>query len=163
MSVTDVQKDYDSLSLTLTAELPAPPERVWQLWADPRLLERWWGPPTWPATVDSFDFRPGGEVAYHMTGPDGSVARGWWVLRSIEEPVALAFEDGFADDDGRPSAELPVMPTTVQLAPSGDRGTTMTISTAYASRQDMERVLEMGMAEGLREAVSQMDGLLVSA
>ena len=163
MSVTDVQKDYDSLSLTLTTTLPAPPERVWQLWADPRLLERWWGPPTWPATVDNFDFRAGGEVAYHMTGPEGDIARGWWRIRSVEEPHSLAFDDGFADDDGHPNADLPVMPTAVELRPDGDRGTVMTIRSSFASRQEMDQVLEMGMAEGLQEAVGQMDGLLVSA
>jgi uncharacterized protein YndB with AHSA1/START domain len=43
MSVVSVQKDFDSLSLILVAEFDAPIERVWQLWADPRQLERWWG------------------------------------------------------------------------------------------------------------------------
>ena len=52
MSVVSVDKDLDSLSLTVLADFDAPVEQVWQLWADPRLLERWWGPPTHPATVD---------------------------------------------------------------------------------------------------------------
>ena len=50
MTVTAVRKDPDALTMTLTAEFEASPERVWQLWADPRQLERWWGPPTYPAT-----------------------------------------------------------------------------------------------------------------
>ena len=50
MTVTAVRKDPDTLTMTLDAEFEAPPERVWQLWADPRQLERWWGPPTYPAT-----------------------------------------------------------------------------------------------------------------
>ena len=49
MSVISVEKDLDSLSLTLVADFDAPIERVWQLWVDPRQLERWWGPPTHPA------------------------------------------------------------------------------------------------------------------
>ena len=44
MSVTSVDKDFDNLTLTLVADFDAPLESVWQLWADPRLLERWWGP-----------------------------------------------------------------------------------------------------------------------
>ena len=51
MTVTAVRKDPQTLTMTLDAEFDAPPERVWQLWADPRQLERWWGPPTYPATV----------------------------------------------------------------------------------------------------------------
>ena len=59
MTVTAVRKDTEKLTLTLDAEFDAPAERIWQLWADPRQLERWWGPPTWPATV--VDHAPGVE------------------------------------------------------------------------------------------------------
>ena len=58
MTVTAVHKDADALTMTLTAEFDAPPERVWDLWADPRQLERWWGPPGWPATFTSHDLAP---------------------------------------------------------------------------------------------------------
>lgn len=44
MTVTAVRKDPQALSLTLDAEFDAPPERVWQLWSDPRQLELWHGP-----------------------------------------------------------------------------------------------------------------------
>ena len=43
MPVTAVRKDAQSRTMTLEAEFDASPERVWQLWADPRQLERWWG------------------------------------------------------------------------------------------------------------------------
>ena len=45
MSVTDVDKNIDALTMTITAEFDADAERLWELWADPRQLERWWGPP----------------------------------------------------------------------------------------------------------------------
>ena len=76
MTVTAVRKDPQSRTMTLEAEFDASPERVWQLWADPRQLERWWGPPTYPATVDAHDLRPGGRVEYHMTGPEGDQPAG---------------------------------------------------------------------------------------
>ncbi len=74
MTVTAVHKDPEALTLTLTAEFDASPTRVWELWADPRQLERWWGPPTWPATFTQHDLAPGSHVAYHMTGPNGDEA-----------------------------------------------------------------------------------------
>ena len=77
MTVTAVQKDASALSMTVVADFAASPERVWQLWSDPRQLERWWGPPTYPATVDSHDLQPGGRVTYHMTGPGGDQPRGY--------------------------------------------------------------------------------------
>ena len=64
MTVTAVRKDPEALTMTITAEFDAPVERVWELWADPRLLERWWGPPTYPATVIEHDLSPGGRVHY---------------------------------------------------------------------------------------------------
>ena len=70
MTVTAVHKDPETLTMTLTAEFDASPERVWELWADPRQLERWWGPPTYPATFTAHDLAPGSRVEYHMTGPD---------------------------------------------------------------------------------------------
>ena len=51
MTVTSVRKDTEALSMTLEAEFDVPAKRVWQLWEDPRQLEQWWGPPTYPATV----------------------------------------------------------------------------------------------------------------
>lgn len=77
MPVVSVQKDAEQLSLTFVAEFPVDVQRVWQLWSDPCQLERWWGPPTWPATVESHDFVVGGGSEHHMTGPDAESAPGW--------------------------------------------------------------------------------------
>jgi uncharacterized protein YndB with AHSA1/START domain len=74
MSVISVDKDPVALTLTINAEYAAPIERVWALWEDPRLLEQWWGPPTYPATMVDHDLTPGGKVRYYMTGPEGDKA-----------------------------------------------------------------------------------------
>ena len=92
--------------MTLEADFDASPERVWQLWADPRQLERWWGPPTYAATVEAHDLSPGGRVEYHMAGPEGDQPRGFWDVDEVESPHRLAFRDGFANEDGTPSTEL---------------------------------------------------------
>ena len=70
MTVTSVNTDYDNLTITLIADFEEPIEKVWELWSDPRKLERWWGPPGYPATVEKHVLAPGGEVTYFMTGPD---------------------------------------------------------------------------------------------
>src|SRR6185369_7735208 len=89
------------------AEFTAPPERVWQLWADPRQLERCWGPPTYPATFTGHDLRPGGRVEYYMTGPAGDKPRGFWNVIRVDPPRGLVFSDGFANDDGTTNTSLP--------------------------------------------------------
>ena len=66
MTVVDVRKDPQALTMTIDAEFDASPERVWQLWADPRQLERWWGPPTYPATFTTHDLAPGSHVEFEI-------------------------------------------------------------------------------------------------
>jgi uncharacterized protein YndB with AHSA1/START domain len=107
MTVTAVRKDLDRLALTLDAEFDAPPARVWELWADPRQLERWWGPPSYPATVTAHDLRTGGRVEYHMTGPTGDQPRGYWEIVSAEAPRRLTNRAGHAKPDGTTNQHVP--------------------------------------------------------
>src|SRR5262249_8159499 len=132
MTVIGVVKDLDSLSLILVADFDAPMERVWQLWADPRQLERWWGPPTHPATVEKHELAAGGEVAYFMTGPEGEKSRGWWRVLSVNPPRSLEFTDGFANQDGTPNAAMPTTAGQKQLTERGGR-TPMGLRFAFAS------------------------------
>jgi uncharacterized protein YndB with AHSA1/START domain len=160
MTVTAVRKDPDALTMTLEAEFEAPAERVWQLWADPRQLERWWGPPTYPATFTKHDLTPGSRVEYYMTGPEGDQAHGWWDIVETDEPRRIAFRDGFANADGSPNTDLPVSDVQVTIEEVGDSKTRMTFRSKFASTQAMEQVLAMGMEQGLTEAVGQIDAIL---
>jgi len=64
-------------------------EWAWQLWADPRQLERWWGPPAYPATVLAAD-----------------------------SPHGLEVQDGFGDADGKPDPDMPSMTISFTLEES---------------------------------------------
>jgi uncharacterized protein YndB with AHSA1/START domain len=159
MTVTAVRKDPEALTLTVDAEFDAPADRVWLLWADPRQLERWWGPPTYPATVTAHDLKPGGRVEYHMTGPEGDQPKGYWEITKAEPPHRLEFRDGFANDDGSPNADIPSNTVRVTIEPLDGR-TRMSIQAIYANTSAMEQQLAMGMEEGLKQAVSQIDAIL---
>jgi len=159
MSIVSVEKDFDRLSLLLVAEFDAPIERVWQLWADPRHLERWWGPPTHPATVEKHDLATGGEVAYFMTGPDGERPRGWWRVTSVNPPRALEFTAGFANQDGTPNADTPTTVVEVRLTERAG-GTRMELRFGFDSREHMEQVERWGAFDVFPQSVAQMDALL---
>lgn len=160
MTLTAVRKDPVTTTMTTTAEFAATPERVWQLWADPRQLERWWGPPTYPATVTSHDLRPGGRVAYYMTGPEGDQPKGYWDVIEVEPPSSIVFRDGFANDDGTPNADLPGTESRIAIEAIGDGRTRMSIVSIFPSVEAMEQLLAMGMEEGLGQAVGQIDAIL---
>jgi uncharacterized protein YndB with AHSA1/START domain len=158
MSVTSVDKDYDNLTITVIADFDASIGQVWELWSDPRKLERWWGPPNYPATFEQHDLTPGGEVTSFMTGPEG-VSRSVWRVTAVDPPTSLDFTDAFADTDGTPSADMPVIRVTVRLS-ERDGGTRMEMRLMFESREDMEKLVSMDTVEGLREAAGQMDALL---
>ena len=160
MTVTAVRKDPETLTMTITAEFEASRDRVWQLWADPRQLERWWGPPTYPATVTAHDLSPGSRVEYHMTGPEGDQPKGFWDIMEVEAPRRLVFRDGFANDDGTPNDALPRNEGRVTIEEIGDGRTRMSIESVFPSREAMEQVLAMGMEEGITQAVGQIDAIL---
>ena len=86
MTVTNVHKDPEKLTMTMTVELDTTVERAWQLWADPRQLERWWGPPMYPATFVDHELKPGGQTTYFMTSPEGEKFHGWWEVIAVDAP-----------------------------------------------------------------------------
>ncbi|OZC89903.1 polyketide cyclase [Rhodococcus sp. 06-412-2C] len=152
-------KDAENLTMTLVAEFDAKVERVWQIWEDPRQLEKWWGPPTWPATFDSHDFVPGGRASYYMTGPDGEKAAGWWLFTDISAPTTLSFDDGFADDSRNPSSTMPVTHAVATLEDVDGR-TRMTIRSRFDSLEQLEQLVEMSMDEGMALALGQIDAIV---
>jgi uncharacterized protein YndB with AHSA1/START domain len=162
MTVISSYKDLEALSLTIVAEFDADVERVWQIWEDPRQLERWWGPPTWPATFDSFEFAPGGKVSYYMTGPDGGKSRGWWRIIDIDPPERLEFEDGFADENGAPVDEMGTTRAVMTLEALNGR-TRMTMVSRFESADQLEKMVDMGMEEGMQQAMGQIDALLAES
>ncbi|MBC7442057.1 MAG: SRPBCC domain-containing protein [Ramlibacter sp.] len=159
MTVVSFQKDTEALTLTFVADFDASVERVWRLWEDPRQLERWWGPPTWPATFERHDFVPGGRSNYYMTGPEGEKGPGWWVITAIEPPHRLEFEDGFADDNGDPVAEMGSVRAVVTVEEAEGR-TRMTLVSTFESLEQLQKMTEMGMEEGMRQALGQIDTML---
>jgi len=159
MTVVDVRKDLGAATLTFVAEFDAPQRRVWQVWEDPRQLERWWGPPMWPATYTEHDFTVGGTSKYHMTGPDGTQAHGWLRFTAIDAPSSLELTDGFADEKGVNNPELPTSTMRATFDALG-AGTRMTLVARYLSPEAMKMVLDMGMEEGMAGALGQLDAVL---
>jgi uncharacterized protein YndB with AHSA1/START domain len=163
VTVTSIDKDPTKHTMTVTAHFDAPVARVWQLWADPRKLERWWGPPTYPATFVDHDLTPGGRVTYFMTGPEGDRHHGWWRVESVDPPHRLDVLDGFADEHGAVNEALPTTRMRVSLHAESATRTRVEIESTFPSAEAMEQVLAMGMEEGLRAAMGQMDDVLAAA
>lgn len=159
MTVISSHKDAEALSLTIVAEFDASIERMWQIWEDPRQLERWWGPPTWPATFVKHEFEAGGSAHYFMTGPDGEKMHGWWSFTTVEAPSRIEFDDGFADENGEPAGDMGTVHGLVTLEDADNR-TRMTMMSTFESAEQLEQMVDMGMEEGIKQAMGQIDTIL---
>ena len=163
MSITTIEKDVERFTMTVTAEYDVSADRAWQLWGDPRQLERWWGPPTYPATVLDHSLSPGGRVSYLMTGPEGDQHHGYWDVLESTPPRHLLIRDGFADASGTPIDAMPQTHMLVGISDRGTGGVTVTIESQFPSLEAMEQLMAMGMDEGMREAMGQIDAVLAEA
>jgi uncharacterized protein YndB with AHSA1/START domain len=159
MPITAVTKDAEALTMVVVADFTASLRRLWDAYLDPRLLERFWGPPTYPAVFTRHDGCAGGRSEYAMTGPDGDVARGYWEWLAVDELTSFEVRDGFANPDGTPNRQLPSMRMLFTFEATGT-GSRVTTTTYFNSADELEQLVAMGMEQGMTEAMGQMDAVL---
>jgi len=159
MPISSVHKDPQALTLTVVADFPAPLERLWDAYSDPRQLEKFWGPPTYPATFTRHDMFVGGRSAYAMVGPDGDVSRGYWEFLDVKAPHSFEVRDGFCHADGTPNTDMPSMRMTFEFEATRS-GSRLTTTTFFGTVDELEQLVNMGMEEGLRQAMGQIDAVL---
>lgn len=154
MPLTSVTKDAAKLTITVVGDYPVPQRRLWDAFADPRQLERFWGPPAFPATFTRHDFKVGGRAEYFLTLPEGKKWSGSWKFTAMH-PIS-----SFEAHDGEDNAEDQNMPASMKFGfettPTGSR---LTIVTQFSSVEAMEQTIP-GMEEGLRAAMPQLDAVL---
>ena len=151
MPITSVTQDPENLTLTIVADFPVPQQRLWEAWADPRQLERFWGPPFAPSTFTHHDFTVGGRAEYFLTGPNGEKWNGSWRFTAVDPIDSFEAVDGDGDEEG-PAA----MTFSFRTTPTGSR---MTGVIRFASLEALEKAAP-GMTEGLRAGMPQLDALL---
>lgn len=159
MPVTDVTTDAENLTMTVVADFAAPIERVWSAYSDPRQLERFWGPPGWPATFTAWDHTVGGRAVYSMSGPRGEKSSGAWEFVSIDAPNSFEVIDSFVDESGKPLDGFPAQRMSFVFEPTAG-GTRMVTTSHFDSVDALEQVVEMGQVEGLKMAMAQLDTVL---
>jgi uncharacterized protein YndB with AHSA1/START domain len=159
MPITELVSNAADLTMKIVAEYPVPVERLWEAYADPRQLERFWGPEQWPATFTRHDMAVGGQSQYYMTGPDGTMSRGWFRFLKVEQYKLIEVEDGFADDSGAVNDKMPSMRMSFRFFKTA-KGSRFESVTTFPSLEAMEELVKMGMVEGTKSAMGQIDAVL---
>lgn len=163
MPITGVTKDFDAATMTVTADFAVPLASLWDAYADPRLIEKFWGPPGWPATFVRHDVAVGGRSHYTMRGPEGEESSGYWEFLTVAAPHSFEVVDGFATgEDGTPNTEMPHMRMVFDFTEI-DGGSRLVTTTTFGSREELEQLIGMGMEEGMSSAMGQIDQVLADA
>ncbi|WP_430867916.1 SRPBCC family protein [Demequina aurantiaca] len=159
MPITSVTKDHEALTMTVVADFAAPLKRLWDAYADPRQIEQFWGPPTYPAKFTRHDMVAGGRTDYVMTGPNGEKSPGHWDFLLVEAPHRFEVEDGFSNEDGTDNTDMPSMRMTFEFEAT-DGGSRLTTVTHFGTADQLEQLLAMGMEKGMTLAMGQIDDVL---
>lgn len=75
-----------------TRGFAAAPEAVFEVFADPARLARWWGPAGFATTIQEFDLRPGGTWRLTLRGPDGTEYHNEKTFTEVAPPACVAFD-----------------------------------------------------------------------
>lgn len=159
-STTQITMPSDR-EIVITRVFNAPRELVFKAWSKPEYLARWWGPKGWTLPISTMDFRPGGQWHYCMKGPEGEQSCGLAIYHEIVPPERIVYTDYFADAEGNPKEGLPESRITVEFT-EHDGATKLTSTALYKTKEDLDKVLKMGMEEGMTESLNRLEEFLAS-
>ena len=152
----------DGLDFVATRVFAAPRTLVFGAFSECRNLARWWGPEDWTLPVCEMDFRTGGSWFYCMSGPDAQLSCGRSTYREIVSPERIVYVDVFVDRAGNLLPGMPEMQVVLTFDEQDGR-TTLTSRATFASANDLETVVSMGMVDGLTETWDRLEAFLATA
>jgi len=148
-------------TITVKKEFAANRQLVWDCYTKSELLDQWFAPKPLTTKTKHMDFREGGYWHYAMITPDGQEywsRQDYVTIRPIEHYTA---RDGFTDETGELNPELPQSDLDVSFNELDDHTLVETVVT-YASLEGLEKVIEMGMQEGLTSTLERLDEILLT-
>ena len=136
-------------------------DRLWAMWTRAEHLQQWWGPQGWTTPVCQVDFRPGGIWFYCMQDPDGIRYCGQLIYGEIDAPRRFTGKDVFTDEDGNISHDMPVAHSEYEFTADGGE-TILSNVTRYATAEQLDQVVEMGVEAGVNQTLDRLDAYLAS-
>ncbi len=151
-------QDIAEHELSLSRIINAPPEKVFQVWADPELLIQWWAPLPYKTSQAVIDLRPGGAFNTTMHAPTGETHENFGVFLDVVPNRLLVFTDAFRE--GWIPGGRPFMTGYVTFEDAGNGATKYVARALHWTDEDKQTHKEMGFDEGWNAAADQMESLL---
>lgn len=151
--------DKTNHKINVKREFAAPLANVWAAWTQPELLDQWWAPRPYVARTKLMDFTEGGRWLYCMVSPEGQEHWCRADYKKITAQKGYQAMDAFCDDQGNINDDFPRTDWKTDFSESGGN-TFVTIELSYATLEDLEKILSLGMQEGFTMALGNLDELL---
>lgn len=145
--------------LTVAREFDAGRQLVWDCHTKRELLDRWFAPKGLTTRTKHMDFREGGYWHYAMITPDGQQFWNRLDYLKIDPIDGYDARDGFCDEVGRVNPDMPRSDWVVAFSDASDR-TLVTTVVQYASPDDLQKAIDMGMEGGMASTMERLDELL---
>jgi len=155
--IVDKEKHSIRVKREFAAELPL----VWKAYTDSEILDQWWAPRPWKTKTKSMDFSEGGQWLYQMLGPEGEAFWCFAQYLRIQPLKKYTGIDGWADEAGKPNAEMPQSNFEAIFTDKGQM-TLVEFNIQYVDLAQLETILQMGFKEGFALAMEGLDELLLS-
>ncbi len=151
--------------IEVTRIFNAPVEMVWQVWTDPELVKRWWGPKNFIAPMAKMDFLVGGTSLVSMKAPKEMGGQEWysiWEYVAIVPLKTIEFIQSLSDKDGNKTdptkvgmpADFPMdIRTVVTFKTLSADKTEMTVI-EYADFGSMSNFAQIGLEQSLDKMVA---------
>ncbi|GKY88497.1 SRPBCC family protein [Sinisalibacter aestuarii] len=153
--------DTTTHTLRIRREFAAGRALVWDCYTKSELLEKWFAPTPLVTKTTHMDFSEGGYWHYAMVDPEGTHYWGRMDYRAIEPVDRYSSVDSFTDETGTPNPDMPSADWDVTFE-DAEIGTLVSTTVQYASAEDLQKVIDMGMEAGLASALENLDALLAT-
>lgn len=137
--------------IVLTRILNAPRQLVWQVWTDPKHIDKWWGPNGFKNETHSMEVKPGGAWTYIMHGPEKDF-NNKIAYTKVEEPACLEYFH--SDGEEPPQIFFNAIVTFDDLGGK----TKLTMKTIFPSAEALRKVVEEnGAIEGGKQTINRLE------
>jgi len=155
----DFLVDKERSTITVKREFAARRQLVWDCHTKRELLDRWFAPKPLTTKTKHMDFRKGGYWHYAMVTPDGQAFWNRMDYQTIDPIDGYSALDGFCDEAGTVNPDLPRARWDVGFSDVRE-WTLVTTIVLYNSPEDVEKVIGMGLKDGLASTLERLDELL---
>ena len=151
--------DMTSNVIKVVREFDGPHQLVWDCHTKRELLDRWFAPKPLTTETKHMDFREGGYWHYAMITPDNQKFWNRLDYKTITPIDGYTTLDGFTDESGVINPDMPRAKLNVSFVDQGER-TLVTTVVNYGSAEDLQKVIAMGMEQGMTSTLERLDELL---